>query len=110
MLPGPIRCGRKVEFDVAVDRSGRAMAPRVLPKPVGDRQRIDIDALPPCRLVTVSVQFPVMGTAYRNGELVADLAAECSRLGEPQMVGIGRLAATDQAGLGGYEFTVVLVA
>ena len=56
------------------------------------------------------VQLAVMDAAHRNGELVADLAAERPRLGKAQMVGIGRRAAAHQAGLRGHEFAVVLVA
>src|SRR5664280_1349095 len=75
-----------------------------------DRQRIDLYPLPPCRLVAMPVQLAVMDTAYRDGELVADLAAERPRLGKTQMVSIGRGAAAHHAGLGGHEFAVVLVA
>jgi hypothetical protein len=35
----------------------------------------------------------------RDGELVADLAAERSVLGEAQVVRVGRLSATDEAGI-----------
>ena len=55
------------------------------------------------------VQLAVMDAAYRDGELVADLAAERPRLGKTQMVSIGRRPAAHYAGLRGHEFAVVLV-
>jgi len=56
------------------------------------------------------VQFAMVDAAYRNGELVADLAAQCTRLGEAQMVGIGGRATAYHARLGGYEFAMIFVA
>ena len=56
------------------------------------------------------VQFPMVDPTHRNRELVADLAAEGPRLGKTQMVGIGRRSAAHQAGLGGNELAVILVA
>ena len=45
------------------------------------------------------MQLPMMATAERHGELIADLEAQGSGLGKPQMMRIGRLPAADQAGL-----------
>ena len=56
------------------------------------------------------VQLAVMDTANRNGELVADLAAERPRLGKAQMMGVGGGAAAHHAGLRGHELAMVLVA
>ena len=55
------------------------------------------------------VQLAVMQAAYRDGELVADLAAERPRLGKTQMVGISGRSAANHAGLRGHELSVVLV-
>ena len=54
---------------------------------------------PPCSLVTVAVNFAMMNTAERDGELIADFEAQGSRLGKPQVMRIGRLPAADEAGL-----------
>ena len=61
-------------------------------------------------LVADPVQGAVVGAAERHHEFVADLAAERPRLGEAQVVRVGRLAAADQAGLLGDEPQVLLVA
>ena len=53
---------------------------------------------------------PVVGPAKRYGKLVADLATEGARLREAQMMGIGRLTATDEAGLLGHVAQVLAVA
>jgi hypothetical protein len=51
------------------------IGPRVPPQPMRDWQRVDLDPLPPSGLVPMPVQLAMMDTAYRNGALVADLAA-----------------------------------
>jgi hypothetical protein len=56
------------------------------------------------------VQLAVVEATDRNGELVADFAAERPRLSKTQMVGVGRRAAAHQAWQGGNELAVVLVA
>jgi len=45
------------------------------------------------------MQLAMMSAAERHREFVADLAAECTRLREAQMVWIGRPPAADQARL-----------
>jgi hypothetical protein len=82
----------------------------MLPQPIRDRQRFDFDAPPPRRLVTMSVQFTMVGPTQGNCELITYLAAERPGLGKTQMVGIGRPAAAHQAWLGGNEFSMVVVA
>ena len=49
--------------------------------------------------ITVTMQLPMMSSAQRHRELVADLATECTRLREAQMVRIARPSAADQARL-----------
>src|SRR5262249_32911110 len=61
--------------------------------------RIETEFLPPPGFITVTVQLAMMSPAQRHRELVADLAAECTRLREAQMVWIGRPPAADQARL-----------
>ena len=56
------------------------------------------------------VQLAVMDTAHWDGELVADFATERAWLGKAKMVGVCGRTAAHQAGLGGDEFAVVLVA
>ncbi len=51
-----------------------------------------------------------MGAAERDGELIADLAAERPLLGEADVVRVAGLAAADEAGLGGDKLEVGLVA
>src|SRR5580704_4809497 len=89
----PICRGCEIGFWAAVDRRGCAIEPGVPPQPICNRQRIDLDLVPPCSLVALPVQFAVMEAAHRDGELVADLAAERPRLGKTQMVSIDWRAA-----------------
>ena len=56
------------------------------------------------------MDFAVVAATERNGELVADLAAKRSVLGEAQMMGVRRLAATDETGLPGNKLDVFAVA
>ena len=52
----------------------------------------------------------MMTPAERNGELIAHLEADSSRLGKAQVMRVRRLAATDEAGLRGHELQMRLVA
>ena len=71
----------------------------LLPQRPGSLQCVDIEVLPPGDFVAGLVQLPVMAAAEGNGELVADFKADGSGLRKPQMMRIGWLPATDQAGL-----------
>jgi hypothetical protein len=53
---------------------------------------------------------PVMRSAQRYCEFVADLASHRARLREPQMVGVSGACPADQAGLRGNKFEMSLVA
>ena len=81
----------------------------LLPQVLGDRQCVDLDALPPGNFVARLMQLPVMAAAQRYGELVADLQADGSGLREPQVMRIGGLSAADEAGLRGDELQMRLV-
>ena len=61
--------------------------------------RIEPEFLPPPGFITVAMQLAMMSPAERHREFVADLATECTRLRETQMVWIGRPPAADQARL-----------
>ena len=74
----------------------------------GKRVHLPVD--PPASFIAVVVQLAMMQVAERYGELVADFTAQGIGLGECQMMGVARQAATDQAGLDGHEFQVVRVA
>src|SRR5580698_3115056 len=61
--------------------------------------RVDACLVPPCSFIAVAVHFAMMAAAERDGELVADLAAERPALREAQVVSIARLPSADQARL-----------
>ena len=52
----------------------------------------------------------MMDTAKRDGELVADPAAEGARLSKAEMVGLARMTPAHEAGLRHYEFEMTFVA
>jgi len=54
--------------------------------------------------------IPVMGSAQRYGELVADLSSYRARLSETQMVGVGGTPPANQTGLRGNELEVRFMA
>jgi hypothetical protein len=72
---------------------------RLLPKSFGDLERIDVESLPPRQLITGLMQLPMMTTAEGHSEFVADFKTDRSRLRKPQVMRIGWLSATYQAGL-----------
>ena len=72
--------------------------------------RINANPFPPSRFITTVMNFAVMPAAQRNGELIADFAAECGALRKAQMMGIGRVPATNKAWLPSNRFNVLPVA
>jgi hypothetical protein len=54
----------------------QAIEASLLPELAGDLQGVDPGRLPPAEFAARAVEFPVVGAAERDGELVADLAAE----------------------------------
>jgi hypothetical protein len=72
---------------------------RLFPKRPGDRQRLDLEVCPPGHLVARLMQLPVMSTAERDRELIADFEPNGSRLGKAQMMRIAGLPSTDQTRL-----------
>src|SRR5262245_1428201 len=72
---------------------------RLLPKPASNFDGIDAGGLPPGALVAGAMCGPVMHAAERDREFIARLATQRAWLHVAQMMGIGRLAAADQARL-----------
>ena len=78
-------------------------------KPAGKPHGIDAGGLPPGAFVACAMRGPVMHAAERDREFIARFAAQCAWLHVAQMVGIGWLAATDEARLL-YDIAKVLAA
>ena len=73
-------------------------------------QWIDVDPDPPGGFVAIAVQFAVVETTEWNRVLIADLAAERTRLSEANVVRFARRPAAHNAGLGREISTMLLVA
>ena len=84
----------------------RGSVPRAHGRRLGDRPSLSPT---PRRFITAAVNLPMVAAAEGYGELIADLAAKRTALREPQVVGIHRLAATDQASLLGDVAHVVAI-
>src|SRR5271166_812052 len=88
-----------------------SLAPeRVFPELASHLERIDAGRLPPGALVAYAMNGTMMGAAERHRELIACLAAQRTGLHEPQVMGVRRLAAAEQARLADYEPKMLLVA
>src|SRR5579862_7567210 len=72
---------------------------RFEPERSGCERRINPGLAPPRGLVAVAMDITMVAAAERDGELVADLAAERAALREAQMVSIAWLPTADQTGL-----------
>jgi hypothetical protein len=77
------------------------------PKSAGCRHWINAQLAPPCGFIATAVDLTVVPTAQRNGELIADFAAESARLGKAHMVGIARRPPANQTWLPGNESDVL---
>src|SRR5262249_23884532 len=82
----------------------------VVPQLPGSLGRIDAGILPPGGFIAYAVHQSVMDSTQRHRELIARLATHGPRLQVAQMMGVGRLAATEEAGLLGDVAKVRLVA
>jgi hypothetical protein len=82
----------------------------LLPKSLCNRQRLDLEPLPPGQFIARLMQLSVMTAAERHREFIADFHADPPWLSKTQMMRIARLPPADQAGLGGDEFQVRLIA
>jgi hypothetical protein len=74
------------------------------------RQWIDVDARPPCSLVTAAMNFIMVYAAKRDGKLITHPAAEGARLSKAEMVGLAGMTSAHEAGLSHYEFEMTFVA
>jgi hypothetical protein len=61
---------------------------RLFPELVGNLDRVDAGVPPPRALVACAMHRPMMAAAERDRELIADLAAERTGLGESEGVGV----------------------
>ena len=82
----------------------------MLPEPQRNWERIDVELLPPCGLITRAMKLAVMDPANRNDELVAHSVAKRTRLGEREVMRIRWCAAAHKTGLPQHKFPVVLIA
>ena len=73
-------------------------------------QWINLLLFPPATLIALPVKFTVVQSANGNGEPVADFSSHRALLSEPDVVGIGRRAAADQARLSGHKSQMVAIA
>jgi hypothetical protein len=80
------------------------------PESAGGGNRIDTRFVPPSRFVATAMDLTVVSATERDSKFVADLAAKCRWLREPQVMGVGRPATTDQTGLPGNRFDMPPVA
>jgi hypothetical protein len=88
----------------------RSAAARISRKLASDLERVDTGLLPPSSLVAGAIYSAVMGTAERDSEFVAGLAAQRRRLHVPKMVRVRWLAAADEACLLGGVAQMLAVA
>lgn len=84
-----------------MDRAG-------IPKLLRDRKGRNLQVGPPGPFVAVSVQRLMMGSAKRDGELVADFASQCSWLGELKVMRVGGGLLADETPLAADEGQVIL--
>jgi hypothetical protein len=47
----------------------------VVPKTIGDLERIDLKILPPCHFIASLMQLSMMAATERHGEFIADFEA-----------------------------------
>jgi hypothetical protein len=71
----------------------------LFPEPSGDLERVDAGLTPPRALVAGAMHRTMMPATEWDRELIADLAAECTRLREPEVVGVAGLAAAQETRL-----------
>src|SRR5262245_40840258 len=82
-----------------IGRQSTLVHARFLPKPAGNFDGVDAGGLPPGAFIPGAMRGPVMPAAERHREFIARFAAERAWLHVAQMMGIGWLAATDEARL-----------
>src|SRR5579872_948219 len=82
------------------------------PPPELQRERhwIDVRFFPPRLFIAMSMDFAVMQPADGHRVLIANLSAERARLGEAQMMSVGREPAANETRQGGDKSQVLFVA
>ena len=91
-LSSPAVGTARAEQGIDVLLNGRPVEPGVLPQPLGNRTASMPADFHHADLVAVPVNGPMVGAAERNGEFIADPAPHGSRLHEPQMVSVAKVA------------------
>ena len=81
---------------------------RLLPKLLGNWQGIDLQIFPPGQFIAGLMKLPMMTAAERHGEFVADFETQCSGLGKPQVMRIGRLLAANEPDIEATNFRSAL--
>ena len=71
----------------------------LFPKIFGDANRIDLQVFPPSQFVFSLMQLPVMASAKRHCELIADFQANAARLRKSKMMRVARLSSADKTRL-----------
>ena len=84
---------------ICLNYTWKCLRPAIVPKSLGNRQWIDTQIIPPVDFLASLMELPMMDTAERNGELVADLEPQRPGLGKAQVMGIGWRAAAQKAWL-----------
>jgi hypothetical protein len=80
------------------------------PQRAGGTGGIEPEFLPPSGFIAVTMEFTMMSPAERDRELVARFAGKRPILRKTKMMGIARLASTDQAGLPGDKTYMLAIA
>jgi len=87
----------------------RGQGMRVQPQCSSGDRWINTQFFPPPGFITAAMDFTMMTSAKRNGELIADLAPHRAALGEAKVMGISGLPPADQAGVRGDKLDVFAV-
>src|SRR2546429_9832337 len=82
----------------------------ILPEPECDWKWIDVELLPPSRLITRPMKFAVMDPPNRDGELVPHSLPQRTRFSNRHVMRIRRHFAAHHARLAGHELLVLLLA
>ena len=106
----PDRCIRNLRVSLGLTSCLRSYSPGLLPKAKRNRNRIDIELIPPRAFVASSVELAMMNPAQRNRELIRHPTAESARLREPDVMGLARLPTAHRARLTGNKAQMVFVA
>src|ERR1700688_3970531 len=82
---------------------------RFPPQRASRRRRVNPGLLPPCPFIAVTVYFAVVTSTKWDNKLVAHLASQSPALCKAQVMGIRRLATTNQTRLLGHMSDVIAI-